>query len=138
MKSIAFLLSTILGLGAASNALANELAADELKAIKNIAPKYPRTAMQKGLEGCVLLGFTVTETGLTDNFQVLDSQPAGAFDEAALNALYATKFKQPIKAGRHARTYTFTLDKSKRQAKDIKAMCKPVPSYAELNPPAKQ
>ena len=60
--------------------------------ITYIAPQYPIQAAKDGIEGWVLLRFTVTEDGSVDasSMQVMDAEPADIFDRSALRA--AEKF----------------------------------------------
>tara|TARA_Y100000034_G_C6569838_1_gene246922 strand:- start:143 stop:475 length:333 start_codon:yes stop_codon:yes gene_type:complete len=51
------------------------------------------------LEGWVRMSFEVTETGSTDNIQILDSSPAGKFDSEAIKALSKWKYKPKIVDG---------------------------------------
>jgi len=50
-------------------------------------------------EGWVRMSFEVTETGATDNIQILDSSPAGKFDSEAVKALSKWKYKPKIVDG---------------------------------------
>lgn len=60
--------------------------------ITAIAPQYPTQAAEEGIEGWILLSFTVTEDGAVDasSMQVMDADPADVFDRSALRA--AEKF----------------------------------------------
>lgn len=60
--------------------------------ITAIAPLYPTRAAEEGIEGWILLSFTVTEDGSVDasSMQVMDAEPADIFDRSALRA--AEKF----------------------------------------------
>lgn len=135
MKKCALALVILFSLCASPAVWAEGNVSGELKPVRSVAPKYPRAALAKKIEGCVVLRFTITDQGVTDNFEILDSQPAGVFDEVALKALYATKFRQPLKAGRYATNYVFMVKRSGRKNEDVRGMCKPLPSHAELNPP---
>lgn len=85
--------------------------------IVKVAPTYPRRAQQRGLEGWVLLSFTVTETGAVIDPIVLDAEPKGVFDSAASKAVLRFKYKprvidgkpQVVKGVEHL--ITFKLDK---------------------------
>ncbi len=55
------------------------------------APVYPQRALQRGLEGWVLVEFTVTTAGTVKDVRAVDADPKGVFEEAALDA--ATKFR---------------------------------------------
>lgn len=47
---------------------------------------YPPSARQKGIEGFVVIGVLVSANGTVESIRVLESQPAGTFDQ------YATDF----------------------------------------------
>ena len=85
--------------------------------IVKVAPMYPESAASRGIEGYVLLEFTVTETGATADPQVIESQPQGIFDEAAKKAVLKFKYKPRVENGRPVRVdhvrhvITFKLDK---------------------------
>jgi len=64
-----------------------------LKFNRFVEPKFPRRARDKGLTGWVDLRFLVTAEGETADIEVLDAQPGGAFDEAAVAAVERWRFK---------------------------------------------
>ena len=59
--------------------------------IVKVQPIYPRRALTRGIEGYVIVEFTVTKQGTTKDIVVVEAQPNGIFDSAAIQA--ATKFK---------------------------------------------
>lgn len=60
--------------------------------VVKVAPVYPRRALQRGIEGWVLLEFTVTKQGGTKDIIVVSSEPKSSiFHSSAKRA--ATKFK---------------------------------------------
>ena len=64
-----------------------------------VAPMYPRSAAARGIEGYVLLEFTVTKTGAVRDPKVLEAKPPGIFDRAALNASLKFKYKPKVVNG---------------------------------------
>lgn len=68
--------------------------------IVKVAPMYPARAQSQGIEGWVLLSFTVTEAGTVIDPNVLESQPPGVFDEAAKKAVLKFKYKPRVENGR--------------------------------------
>lgn len=64
--------------------------------IVKVAPQYPRRALQRGLEGYVLLEFTVTSQGSVKDPKVLESSPPGIFDRAAIRAALKFKYKPRV------------------------------------------
>ena len=60
-------------------------------------PEYPRSLRDRGLEGCALIGFTVTEQGETTDIRRLESGAAEQFAAAAKDAVKRYRF-HPLKA----------------------------------------
>ena len=52
--------------------------------IFQVPPVYPRRALERGIEGCVMLKFTVTKVGSTREPEVEWAVPPGIFDRAAI------------------------------------------------------
>ena len=67
--------------------------------IVKVAPVYPRRAQTRGIEGYVLLSFTVTKTGAVKDPMVIESSPPGIFDRAALGAAVKFKYKPKVVNG---------------------------------------
>ena len=67
--------------------------------IVKVAPVYPRRAQTRGIEGYVLLEFTVTKTGAVRDPHILESKPPGIFDRSALNASLKFKYKPKVVNG---------------------------------------
>jgi protein TonB len=67
--------------------------------IVKVAPIYPRRALSRGIEGWVLLEFTVTKTGTVANARVVEADPAGIFDKAAVDAALKFKYKPRVVDG---------------------------------------
>lgn len=61
-----------------------------------VTPVYPRRALERGVEGWVILEFTVSTQGTVENPVVIESDPAGYFDRAALNAIKKFKYKPTV------------------------------------------
>lgn len=87
--------------------------------IVKVAPLYPQSAASRGIEGYVLLEFTVTETGATADPIIIESQPKGVFDTAASKAVLKFKYKPRVENGLPIRVpgvrhvITFKLDKKR-------------------------
>ncbi len=67
--------------------------------IVKVAPQYPRRAQTRGLEGYVLLEFTVTKTGAVQDPVVIEAKPPGIFDRAAMKAALKFKYKPKVVNG---------------------------------------
>ncbi|WP_439134601.1 energy transducer TonB [Pseudomaricurvus sp.] len=59
--------------------------------IVKVQPNYPRRALSRGIEGYVIVEFTVTTNGSVRDPVVVESDPPNIFDRAAMKA--ASKFK---------------------------------------------
>lgn len=68
--------------------------------IVKVAPQYPPRAQSRGIEGWVLLRFTVTNTGAVTDPVVVDSEPPGVFDSAAKKAVLRFKYKPRVVDGK--------------------------------------
>ena len=67
--------------------------------IVRVNPVYPRAALERGLEGWVVLDFSVTEHGTVENATVVDAEPANTFNRAALAAVSKFKYKPAVVDG---------------------------------------
>ena len=84
--------------------------------IVKVQPIYPRRAQSRGIEGYVIVEFTVTKTGTTKDIRVVESDPPGIFDKASLAAAAKFKYKprvvdgQPIEVPGVQNKITFELE----------------------------
>ena len=67
--------------------------------IVKVAAVYPRRAQSRGIEGFVVVEFVVTKTGAVSNAVIVQSQPEGVFDRAALDAVAKFKYKPRVVDG---------------------------------------
>lgn len=67
----------------------------EYMPIVQVAPQYPRRAAERGLEGYVLLEFTVTRQGTVRDPVVIDSSSA-VFDRAAVDAVMRFRYRPRV------------------------------------------
>ena len=67
--------------------------------IVKVQPIYPRRAQTRGIEGYVLLEFVVTATGAVRDPIVVEADPPGIFDRAAINAALKFKYKPKVVNG---------------------------------------
>jgi protein TonB len=71
---------------------------DALTPISRETPSYPFAALSRGVEGSVLLEYTVDERGRVVAPRVLEATPSGVFERAALRALSRWRY-EPIRSG---------------------------------------
>lgn len=64
-----------------------------------IEPEYPMRAEQRGIEGWVVVQFTITKAGTIKNPRVHSSHPGTIFDRAALQAVRKWKYNAKIEGG---------------------------------------
>lgn len=67
--------------------------------IVKVAPIYPRRAQARGIQGYVIVEFTVTKNGSVKNAKVVKAEPEGIFDQAAVNAAMKFKYKPRVVDG---------------------------------------
>ncbi|MDO3386244.1 TonB family protein [Gilvimarinus sp. SDUM040013] len=73
----------------------------DLLPILKVAPMYPTRASTRGIEGEVIVAFTVTRTGATRDIQVVsgyrtNGEPTSIFDSAAIAAAEKFKYKPRV------------------------------------------
>jgi len=69
-------------------------------AIVRVLPRYPNRALSRGIEGWVLLEFTIDQLGQAVDLVVIEADPKGMFDRAALNAIKKWKYRPKMQDGR--------------------------------------
>ena len=67
--------------------------------IVKVAPVYPRRAIERGIEGYVIVMFTVTKTGAIKDPVIVEAQPPTIFNRSALAAARKFKYKPRIVNG---------------------------------------
>ena len=72
----------------------------EMMPIVKVAPTYPRRAQQRGIEGYVVVEFTVTELGTVADPVVIEAEPPGMFDSAAVDAVLRFKYRPQMSEGK--------------------------------------
>ena len=60
---------------------------------------YPAAARGKGVEGRVVVQYDVTAAGTVANAAVVESEPPGVFDAAALDAVRTWRFRPMVDRG---------------------------------------
>ena len=84
----------LVALLALSPALPAPVSADmgDPRPMTRLTPDYPLGALTRGIEGSVLLEYTVDKSGRVVAPRVLEATPPGVFDRAALRALSRWRF----------------------------------------------
>jgi len=81
-----------------------------------ITPRYPDEAKNEGIEGFVLVEFTITAKGLPTGIVILDRSPSDIFNESAVNAAERLRFNprtvngSPVEAVGAQQLFTFNSD----------------------------
>jgi protein TonB len=73
------------------------------RAIGRIDPAYPEEARRRNQEGTLKLMLKIDELGRVKEAEVVEAQPPGMFDEAALAAFRNARFQPAMKDGRPVR-----------------------------------
>ncbi len=68
----------------------------EFLPLNSVVPMYPTVAAEQGIEGWAQVKFTVGSDGLViaDTVELVDAEPAGIFDNSAINAAKKFRFTQ--------------------------------------------
>ena len=64
--------------------------------IFKVQPRYPRRALERGIEGYVIVEFTVTKTGAVKDIKVVEANPPKIFNQATINAVQKFKYKPRV------------------------------------------
>lgn len=76
------------------NVVMSEDSVDEPpKALKRVTMEYPKQAKKMGISGYVLMNLLIGKEGEVESVKVLESEPAGMFDDVAVEGIRAWKFK---------------------------------------------
>jgi protein TonB len=67
--------------------------------VSRVPPQYPYQATRRRIEGWVRVSFMVTETGNVEDVVLLESEPEGIFDRAAMRAVGKWKFRPRLVNG---------------------------------------
>lgn len=84
--------------------------------LETTVPVYPRTALQREIEGEVIVRFTIAADGRVQEPQILYAQPQRVFERAVLTALREWRYKPQIINGNPVillgvvETFTFQLE----------------------------
>lgn len=85
--------------------------------IVKVSPSYPQRALRRGIEGYVVVEFTVTANGSVKDPRVVEADPPNVFNQAALRAAKKFKYKpktvngEPVAVEGVRNIIRFKLDK---------------------------
>lgn len=85
----------------------------ELISVVDMQPVYPQRAIARNIEGYVVVEFSVTESGSTDDLRVVEAYPENIFDGSAIKAASKSRYRPKIVDGTAVRVtglrkkYTF-------------------------------
>ncbi|HEY8506764.1 MAG TPA: energy transducer TonB [Steroidobacteraceae bacterium] len=68
----------------------------KLKRVRYAAPEFPERALQQRISGSVTVEFVVATNGETTDVRVVESDPAGVFDRAAIAAVRRWRYEPVI------------------------------------------
>ena len=71
---------------------------EPLLQIVKVAPVYPQRAAQSGIEGYVVVEYTVTEQGTVEDVSVVESS-SSLFDNAAVESVRKYKYRPRVQNG---------------------------------------
>jgi protein TonB len=80
-------------LGGISSTVPEFIMAHDLIAVLRRSPAYPRLLKRRGIEGYVLVEFTVTERGLVQDPVIIESRPHEDFGKSVTRTVRYWKFK---------------------------------------------
>jgi len=66
---------------------------------QGIEPVYPPDAKEQGIEGWVVVQFTIDASGKVKDATVVEAQPQGVFEQAAIDAVSRWKYDPPVEGG---------------------------------------
>jgi protein TonB len=89
-----------------------------LKAVKDVAPRYPSRAQRRKIEGRLVAEFLVDEEGYVkaDSIKFVEVNPEGVFEKEVIRSLKRSKFEPMIEQGeglvyRARKAYNFKMPK---------------------------
>lgn len=85
--------------GGLEGGLALDSGDGEYLPIVKVSPVYPRRALQRGIEGFVIVEFTVSKQGAVKDPVVVEANPEGIFEQAAIDAAMKFKYKPRVVNG---------------------------------------
>ncbi len=71
----------------------------DIMPLVRINPDYPPRAQSRGIEGWVLIQFTITAAGTVRDAKVIEASPKGYFEDAALKAIARWRYNPKVEGG---------------------------------------
>jgi TonB family protein len=103
----------------------------DVRPLVRIAPEYPPEAVAQGLEGHVVLEFTITAEGATSDISVVESS-AAIFEQPSIDALSKWRYSPRVSDGaRVERTGVHTVIRFALSRDEPAAIDKPVVATPE-------
>lgn len=68
--------------------------------LHRVEPTYPARALQRGIEGYVVLRFSIDETGRPTDIEVVEAKPKRTFEREAMRALKNWKYQPKLLDGK--------------------------------------
>jgi len=66
----------------------------------DVAPAYPEHAREAGIEGRVIVEYTISKEGRPVDVRIVEAEPGGVFESAVINAVYQWRYKPARRGGR--------------------------------------
>ena len=108
LPTMLFLFSWII-VSVVSVAIATEYDASDVdkppKLVRQTRVQYPPEAKRNKIEGRVVVRCLITSQGKADKMEVVESEPAGVFDENAMNSLKLWQFRPGVLKGEMVDTW---------------------------------
>ena len=79
--------------------IVREMSDADAIALVRISPEYPARALHRGIEGRVLLEFTIGKSGAVQNVRVIAAEPSSIFNSAAIKAVRQWRYQPKIEDG---------------------------------------
>lgn len=82
------------------NTFSMQNSSSDMRPLVRQTPKYPPKAARDGVEGYVVLSFSISTTGQAINIEIVDAQPKGIFEREARKALKRWKYQPQLMDGK--------------------------------------
>lgn len=83
---------------AAGLCAAPSMALSERELVEADAPEFPRAAERRGIEGHVVVRYTVAPDGALSDVEVVEAEPAGIFERSVMRALEGWRYAASAEA----------------------------------------